>query len=147
MDFPLINGHRYSWASIELDIDGADQLQFKEISYSHTLEPGDVRGQGPQVAGTTRGEYSAEGSVTFLKEGHDELIERFGDGYFEKRFNVTVNYAEEGQPVTTDRLVGCRLKASEKSGSQGTDGLEVTAPLHVTYITENGKKPLSNMRL
>lgn len=147
MKFPLINGHRYGWASIELDIDGAGHVHITEITYSHTLEPGVVRGTGPQVAGATRGEYSAEGSITFNKEGWDELVEKFGDGFFEKYFDITVNYAEDGQPVTTDRLVGCRFTSSEKGGSQGTDGLTVTAPLFVTYILENGKKPLNNLRL
>lgn len=147
MDFPLINGHRYSWASASFDIDDSEVVNIKELTYSHQLEPGQVRGTGPQVAGMTRGEYSAEGSMVLLREGWDELRAKMGDGYMEKYFRIVVSYAEEGQPVQTDELVGCRITSVENSPSQGTDGLETSIDLAITYILENGVKPVRDMRL
>lgn len=146
MDYPMINGLRYSWASARFQFDGNEYVDIKEITYSHTIDRGDVRGSGPQLLGFTRGEYKAEGSVTFLKEGYDALLQAFGNGYLERVFDVAVSYAEEGQPTVTDQLVGCRLGKAEKNPSQGTDALEVSCDLHITYILENGKKPLNNMR-
>jgi hypothetical protein len=147
MDFPLINGNRYGWASVGFDIEGAEQVHVTECTYEHNLEPGEVRGTGPQVAGTTLGEYSASGSITFNQEGWDELRAKLGDGYMAKRFQLTVSYADEGQAVTTDELVGCRITGVSKNPSQGTDGLTVECALHIMYIIENGVKPLPNMRL
>lgn len=147
MDFPLINGHRFSWASISFDIDGSDIIHIKEISYTSSMETADVRGTGPQKAGTTRGEYNAEGSMTLLAEGWNELRARLGNGYMERRFRLIVSYAEVGQDVQTDELVGCRITSVEKGGSQGTDALEVSLELNITYILENGVQPLLGMRL
>ncbi len=147
MDFPLINGHRFSWASVALKVDGAEVVHVKEISYTHKLEAGMVRGTGAQVAGRTRGEYSAEGSMTLLREGWDELRIALGDGYLEKSFPIIVSYAEDGQAVVTDELVGARITSVENSPSQGSDGLEVSLELSLLYVLENGKKPLRNMRL
>lgn len=147
MDFPLINGHRFSWASANFDFDGGEVIHIKELSYTHTLEPGEVRGTGSQKAGTTRGEYNAEGSVTLTREGWDELRARLGNGYMEKRFRIIASYSEEGLDVQTDQLVGCRITSVENSPSQGTDGLEVSLELNITYILENGVAPLNNMRL
>ncbi len=147
MDFPLINGHRYSWASVVAKFDTLEIPHFSEISYSHTLEPGTVRGTGAQKAGRTRGEYDAEGSVTWQLEGWQQLLEHLGDGFMEKSFTIVVSYAEEGQPVVTDELVGVRITSTEKNPSQGTDPITVTTPLSIMYIIENGVKPLRGMKL
>ena len=108
MDYPMINGLRYSWASVRIQADGNEYVDIKDITYSHTIDRGEVRGSGPQLLGFTRGEYKAEGSITFLKEGYDALIAAFGDGYLEHVFDIAVSYADEGQPTVTDQLVGCR---------------------------------------
>ena len=146
MDYPLINGLRYSWASVAIKLDSANQLGIKEISYSHSVDRGEVRGVGPQVIGHTRGEYKAEGSITFLKEEYDAFVAKNGDGYMEKVFDISVSYAEIGNATVTDQLVGCRLSKAEKSPSAGTDALEVSCDLTILYLIENGKKPLVNMK-
>lgn len=147
MDFPLLNGHRFSWASASFNIEDTELISIKELTYSHKLEPGDVRGTGPQKHGTTRGEYNAEGSMTLLREQWNELKSKLGTGYLEKRFTIVVSYAEEGQPVQTDELVGCRITSVENKPAQGTDPLEVSLDLNITYIIEDGVEPLKNMRL
>lgn len=148
MDFPLINGHRYSWASMEFDFDGGLDIEhIKEFSYKHSLEPGDVRGTGSQKAGRTRGEYNAEGSMVLFREGWDILRNRLGNGYMEKSWTAVVNYADEGQPVVTDEVVGIRITSVELGGSQGTDASEVSIELNVLYIIEDGVEPIRNMRL
>lgn len=146
MDYPLINGNRYSWASVRIRVGSTEYMDVTEISYSHTMERGTVRGVGAQKLGMTRGEYDAEASITFLKEGFDQLVEALGEGYMEIPFDVAVTYADEGQDTNTDQLVGCRISSIEKNPSQGTDGLTVSCELDVQYIIENGVKPLRNMR-
>lgn len=147
-DFPLINGNRYSWASVVFSMADIEIDDVTEISYSHKLESGTVRGVGPWKAGRTRGEYDAEGSVTLLRSAWDSLRAQLGNGYLESDFTVTVSYSEEGEgDVVTDTLVGCRIQNVEHSPSQGTDALTVALTLSVLYILENGVEPLRNMRL
>ncbi len=144
--YPLINGHAYSYSSIELDLGTVGIITgITEVNYSHELDPGEVRGLRPEALGTTRGTYSAEGSLTFLFAEWKRLLDVFGDGYLEKRFTITVTYAEEGSPTVTDRLFGCRLKKPEKGYSEGNDALTVSCDIHVMRIEENGKTPLKNM--
>lgn len=146
MDYPLINGHRYSWASMDFDFDGLEIEFIQEFTYNHSLEPGDVRGAGAQKQGRTRGDYNAEGSITMHQEGWDIFRNHLGNGFMEKSWTAIVNYADDGQPVTTDEVVGCRITNVEKGGSQGTDGNTVTLSLNILYIIEDGVEPLHKMR-
>lgn len=145
MEYPLINGHRYSYASIELDVEGKRFYGHKEISYSQELEPGEVRGAHSQILGRTKGELKPEASLTTYEEEWKEILDALGDGYMEKSLNVTVSYAESGRPTITDKLIGVRIKKVEKSHSQGGDALEVKLDLHPMWIEYNGKKPLKKM--
>jgi len=145
MDYPLINGHRYSYASIELDRNGKKFYGHKEISYSQDLEPGEVRGAHAQLLGRTKGELKAEGSLTTYLEEWQELLDSLGDGYMEQAFDITVSYAEDGRPTVTDKLRGCRIKKVEESHSQGTDGLTMKIDLHILWIEYGGRKPLQKM--
>lgn len=145
MDYPLINGVRHSYASIELDVNGKKFYGHREISYSQDLEPGEVRGAHAQLLGRTRGDLKAEGSLTTYLGEWKKLLSALGNGYMEKSFDITVSYAEDGQPTVTDKLRGCRIKKVEESHSQGTDGLTVKIDLHIMWIEYDGKKPLNKM--
>jgi hypothetical protein len=147
MDFPLINGRRYSYASVKIRVGGTEYTGVKEISYSWSIERSKVRGVGIQPLGMTRGEYDCEGSITLYREDYDELITSLGNGYAEAIFTIAVSYADEGQSTVTDELRGCSLAGAEKSPSQGTDALEVSCDLSIAYILENGKKPLVGMKV
>lgn len=146
---PVINGHRYSWSSIEIDLGdlGGIQTGVSAISYQQSLEPSKLRGAGsPQPSGRTRGEYDAEGSVSLYKEDADNLIALLGNGFMEKVFDITVSYADTGNPVRTDKLFGCRIQTDEQDFSPGGDALEVTFSLNVMKLQRNGFDPLLNMR-
>jgi hypothetical protein len=144
--YPLVNGTRYDWSSAGFKMGGADEYGFKEISYTDTIDRGEVRGVGPQVIGHTRGEYKAEGSFVMLKEEFDAWVAKTGDGWMETKFDISVSYAAAGAPTVTDQIVGCAIAKVETNPSNGTDPLEVSCDLTVTYIIRNGKKPLANMR-
>lgn len=144
--YPLVNGRRYSFASIEITANGKTYLGMKEVSYTDTCEPGEIRGTGQQLLGRTAGDYACEASMTPYREEADDLIESLGDGWMLKVFDVVVNYSEEGAPMKTDRIVGCRIKSSENNHSQGTDGLENPLELHPMYILRNGIAPIPNLR-
>jgi hypothetical protein len=145
VDTPLINGNRYSFASIELNVAGRRFIGFSEINYSDNLEPGEVRGAHAQPLGHTQGDYSSEASITMYEEEFNELLDVLGDNFRSARFSVVVSYADEGQKVVTDEIVGCHIGQIEKSRSQGTDGLGVPVTLHPHFIKWNGRNPLPRM--
>lgn len=140
-----INGKLHDASSVDLTLDGRS-TPFKSISYADKLEPGMVDGAGPQAAGRTRGKYDADGaSITLIKRWSNDLVERFGDGFYEKEFEISVVYRDDdGLGVITDTLGSCRIM-SKSNDIEGPDGIEVEMELSVMYVLRNGKKPLNNM--
>lgn len=146
--YPDVNGVRYDFSSIKIDLDGGLKLQgIKEINYSHGLEPTDVEGASAEPIGRTRGKYSREASMTLYEWEWKILRDRFGDGYLEKVFTISVTYADDGQPTITDQILGCRIKKVDKARATGGDAAEVKLDLHCMKIIEGGKKPLKAMRV
>jgi hypothetical protein len=146
IEYPLVQGERHDFASIEVTIEteqGPKRFKgFTAVNYSASLEPGQVRGTAARKIGRTIGEATEEGSLEMYLAEWDELRAALGNGYMRKVFNVTVTYGADGLPVTTDTLVGCRIKKVDKSHSQGADGLKVKLELDVMKILENGLDPI-----
>ena len=142
--YPLINGHRYDWSSAEINVDGQLFNGITELTYSHSLEPGELSGNRAQVIGRTRGKYRAEGSVTFAKLEYHELTRKLGPGYMERSFDITVHYqaSSDATDIVTDLLRGCRIKKAENSHSEGEEPLVVACDLSIMYLIENGILPL-----
>jgi len=145
IDYPLINGFRYDFSSIVFHLDGDVVLGVKEISYKNSRERGEVRGTSPQRLAKTRGQYKCEASCTLFRSEFDELIAKIGDGYQDYVFPVTVSYANDGQPLVTDTIVGCTLDEDDHSNSAGTDPTEVKLTFNPMYIVVNGKLPFKGM--
>jgi hypothetical protein len=152
--YPLINGLRFDYSTAEINIDGLVMNGIKEISYKHSLDPGELRGTRAQVIGRTRGKYGAEGSASFYKLEFQELIRRLalkngGSGYMEASFDVTVNYqpSPTSPDIVTDVLLGCRIKSAENSHSEGEEALVVRCDLHIMRLVESGVEALDPRQL
>lgn len=152
----VINGNRYDFTSIEITFSvlGVPKVVgIKEINYKETLEPGMVYGTSADPIGRTRGQYAAEGSFTIFRAEWSDLLEALGtqppplgaplSGYLEAGFDMTVSYAEDGQPTIVDRLIGCRVKSVASSNTQSKDGLVLQVDLSVMKILQNLLSPLS----
>ena len=147
-DYPLINGTRHEWSSVEIKVAGQIYLGVKEIKYSDKLEPNKLRGTHAEAIGRTRGEYNAEdGSVVMYLQEANALRQALGPGYKEVPFDIVVSYSDEGVDTIQDEIIGCRIKGDEGGGSQGADALVVTFALDVMKVRWNGieslKKPLA----
>ena len=147
--YPLINGHRYDFSSIEFKYKTKTgpvnrTLGVKSVDYSDSLEPGKVRGNHAQKLGRTRGEYDAEASVELYKTEFDEMLAILGPGYMEQYFDIPVTYAESGSPTTTDTIVGCRIKKVSNAHSEGGEPLTVKIDLDPSHILRNGLHGLIN---
>lgn len=137
-EYPLINGVRTSWAEIELRAKGRSRYGVKEVSYSSSLEPGEVHGAGVRKLGRTRGVLKHEASITMLKEEADEFVGELGPGFGEVSFEAVVSYAE-GAKTKVDTIVGCRIKNISNSHQQGNEGLTVKLDLDVMEILYSGQ--------
>lgn len=121
--YPLVNGFRHSFASIELKLGNLIFIGFKGINYSRTRNRALVRGNSPDPIGKTRGdnEYSADCEL-YLAEWN-VFQASLGKGYGDQMFQVIVTYTEAGSDTITDRLLGCSIDSTEASQSQGSDPL------------------------
>jgi len=146
IEIPLINGVRYDFSSIVFHINGDLIIGVKEISYKNTRDRGEVRGTSLQKLGRTRGQYKAEASATIFRREFDDLVDRLGDGYMEVVFPITVSYADDGQPLVTDTIVGCTITEDEHSNSAGTDATEVKLTFDPMYILIKGRPPFRGLR-
>lgn len=144
IDYPLINGTRFEYASIEIKAAGKRYVGVKSIDYSQDLEPGQVYGTHAQKIGRTRGELKPDGSMEMYKEEATNLIVGLGPGYMEVVFDIVVNYSE-GLNIVTDTIKGCRIKKVSDSHSQGTDAITTKLDLDVMSILFNGIKPMKDM--
>lgn len=142
MDYPLVNGSRHEWTSIEVKVKGSIVIGIKELSYNDKLEPTKVYGVHAQPLGRTRGVYSAEASISLLLDEANTLIQALGDGFKEAVFDITCAYSEGGATIT-DEIIGCRIKGLDASLSQGADPAVRKFDLDVMYIVWNGKESLA----
>lgn len=125
IDYPLINGHRYSFASVEAQFNGLPILGIKSINYSPELIPGKVYGSAPQKIGRTRGKEDSSCDFEMLRLEFENLKETLGQqgvGFGETPFDIIVQFAElPSSPVVTDTIVGFRIGKPEASNADGTD--------------------------
>ncbi len=127
IQYPLINGHRFSFASIEATFGSAGVIVgIKSINYSTELTPGDVYGTAPQKIGRTRGKANSSSDCEMLRLEFENLRGTLGPGsdgtgYGETSFDITVQYAEDGQPTITDTVIGNRITKVDLSNTDGTD--------------------------
>lgn len=145
--YPLVNGSRHGFSSIELKM--ADQIYrgFKAINYSRTRSRGLVRGNHPDPLGKTRGENEYAASVElyfaeFVLFMDSLKLGEGGGGYGDKFFDVYVTYGENGFETITDEIIGCTLDTTDASNGQGTDGLVRTVELNPLKIKFAGRDDL-----
>lgn len=134
-----INGKLYDFSSVEIVVNNIAYQNVTEISYSHGLEPGILRGTGAMWRGRSRGQYESDASFSIYKEDHAALITALASGgirgYMEQEFRILVSYREAGANLPVcDRLEGCRIKRDDDSHSSGGDVIIVKVDLSVYEV-------------
>ena len=150
--YPLVNGNRYDFSSVEIAVGARLFNGVKSIKYSQTLEPGKVRGNRSQVIGRTRGPLDSDGSIELYRLEFQDLITtlaalRPGLGFMEASFDILVTYAEPGQPVVQDLLQGCRIKKHENNGQEGGDAITTACDLDILMVLPGGVAPIGGKQL
>jgi hypothetical protein len=140
---PWINGVAYGYAEIAISVDGFPFTGVSAINYKTSMSRGVVRGTSARKLGLTTGDADCEADLEFTMDDYRAFLSYLGDGYLKRIFSISVSYSnDDGVNLTpaltyTDRILGCRLKGTEHSHSQGADGLKVKVPLDVMQILED----------
>jgi hypothetical protein len=140
--YPLTNGARHSFVSIELKLFGLIYIGFKSINYARKRNRTMVYGNHPDPIGKTRGtnDYSCDAEV-YLAEWNQFQAQaqaaKGGDvGYGDQLGTILVTYNANGFDVIQDTILGCSIDTTDVSQSQGNDPLVRKidfAPLKILY--------------
>lgn len=145
----LINGRRYSFASLEFNVlkpSGASEIfiDIDAISYSHSLAIEFVPGTSQAPVGWTSGVYEPQdGSFSLAKSSFTRLVQDIGNGWMGANVKFVLNYADEGEPLTTDTVIA-RLSGSSNDHSAGPGHLKVEVTFKSILIKEGDVTPLAN---
>lgn len=153
LQYPLINGLRHSWASVEARFAGKI-FYFPEINYGRTRDRPMVYGNHPDPLGKVRGKNAYTGDATmYLAEFNvfqallAQQAAQSNVGYGDVPFDVYVSYNETGLDVITDHVLGCTLDSTEAAGAEGTDPLKRKFNLNPIKIKFNGIDDLGPLAL
>lgn len=139
LQYPLINGYEYSYASVEMNISGigvfAPLPSVKSISYKEALTSATIYGNSPFPQGRTRGQIKGTGSIEFYRRQWDAVAAILSGGglwgFSEKSYVINVSYAEAGAPMIMDVLQQVRFHSPDLTNSEGTEALTVKCELDI----------------
>jgi hypothetical protein len=140
--YPLINGVRHDWSSVEAKVGTPVNqifLALKSLNYKRTRTRGEVRGTSPDPLAKTRGTnaYTADMELP-LSEAQllMTLLNGGVNGYGDVFFQIVVSYTENGFTTVTDTLIACSLDETDASQAQGPEALMrkfTLAPLKILF--------------
>lgn len=138
-----INGRRYAWESITIQLPHGIMVDVDSIDYEDERKVNRTYGRGSRAQGWSRGNASAKGTLSMLREEYELLAAAMPNGkYGGDPFPITVSYADEGRDTVTDTLEDC-VFANWKTGGKQDDGdLKVTMDFEILGdILDNGRRP------
>jgi hypothetical protein len=151
IQYPLVNGVRHSFASIEAKIAGQIYL-VTGVNYSRKRSRTMVRANHPDPVGKTQGsnEYSCD--IELLLAEFNALqaaliaqanAANLNGGYGNLPFQIVVQYTENGLDTVTDTILGCTFDSTESSNAEGTDATKRKVELNPLKILFNGQDDLA----
>lgn len=149
--YPLINGVRHSFASIEVKL--ANSIFFATaVNYSRKRNRTMVRENHPDPVGKTVGENEYTADIEMLLAEYANLqallIQQasaagLGTGYGDVAFQVIVTYSSPGMDTVTDTINGCTMDSTDGSNAQGTDPTKRKFEMNPLKILFGGVDDLS----
>jgi hypothetical protein len=143
ISYPLVNGNRYSFVSIEAVIAGLPVLGISSINYSDKLDPGIVKGTSMNILGMTAGDRTMTCDIEMLRLEWDNLLSSLTaiglGGYGLAFFDIFVSYSEAtAAALTNDSILGCRITEAAASNQKGTDPTMIKLTIQPTSVLMNG---------
>lgn len=148
----VVNGHIYSWSSIEIEAAGMVFAGVKEINYADSVKPGRIYGSDGVQVGGTPGKSTPSLEIHLYRRDWDALRTQLAgadgtQGVFSTKFvNVRVAYAEQGipgvsdsaSPTVTDYIEKVRIVGPSSKNSVGSDPTVVVLACEPTIIRWGG---------
>jgi hypothetical protein len=138
-----INGNRYSFTSITVQMAGMEQPRaFKSINYDANQDPGKVQTNQVTLAGLTSGYADGSGGFEMLDSELDDFFTALsGGGVFnvmDVDFDIIVNFSANGIDVRQDTLRGCRITKIGASRQNNNEASSTSCELIIRRMYRNG---------
>lgn len=145
IQYPLINGLRHSFNSIEINIGGLI-LYGTAINYKRTRSRTMVQVNHPDPIGKTRGSNAYTADIELLLAEYNMLQQQLialaaqqqGTGYGDVPFSVLATHTENGLDTIQDALIGCTMDTTEGSHQVSNDPTKRKFELNPLKIYFNG---------
>lgn len=141
-----INGKRYDWEDITINMLHGTAINITDISYSDE-QPITLRyGKGSVPQGYGRGNYSSSASFTIDLEEWERMKAQLGTSIYDHEpFAITISYADSGAGTITDKLPMVKITKVSTSNSQGSENsgqrsIEATVLRPIIYNGKAAKK-------
>lgn len=144
--YPLINGVRHSFASVEFKFKGVVYRGIASMNYARTRNRGLIRGNHPDPLGKTIGENEYTADCELYVAEWNLMQSTLGDngaGYGDEFFTATCVYSANGFDMITDTILGCTMDTTEAALAKGVDGLSRKLQLNPLKILFNGLDDLA----
>ena len=153
MVYPLINGYRPSWASIEFKFNGTIVVAINKAKYGAKRTRTQPYGTNVNPLAKTRGKIAYNGNVTWLLTEYYNFIGILGaadptgqNSYGDAFFGVDITYQDTGGGIIHDQLLGCTIDEDDSAHTEGAETLMVTTDLAPLLVLRNGQ-PMSSQPL
>lgn len=143
--YPLTDGNRHSWHSLEAKFAGKLFLGFTELSFGYKRNRTIVYGAHPLPLGKTRGkvEFNAKAKLYLAEFIYFTQEVLGGRGYGDKFFTVNGIYQEVGFDSIRVQLNGCTLDEAQINNTEGSDPTAPEITLNPLEILINGVSSVS----
>lgn len=136
--YPIVNGARHSWSSVEINMNGQIFIGFKSITYKRVRTRAKVYGTNRDPLGKTDGfnEYTAEAELYLAEFNYFQVT--LGPGWGDFFFQVFVTYTTNGMDTVQDTLISCTMDEVDASSQQSPDPLTRKVAFNPNKIMFNG---------
>ena len=131
-----VNNVEYSWSSLRFSFLGNNDVKgVKSINYKVTRQSDNLYGAGDEPVGIGYGNKTYEGEIQLMMKDVRAIRQSAAGSLVDiPPFTMTVQYANEAEPITSETLVNVRFLEDGLTGESGASELPVTIPLAMTGI-------------
>jgi len=124
------NSRQYEWADLTVILAGRDITGIRGIKYTEKIEREAIYGKGRYAHSIQSGNVSIEGEITLLQDEYQALVDAGGGSILSLAVDCQISYGDpdQGDTLTTDRVIGLRFTEASKEIKQGDKFMEITLP-------------------